>query len=251
MKPQKNKSDGFKLSMSLHGIVIVLILAVPWILHACKRSQPQEKLVFVDFTVAIPPPSASDDPPMPQVAPPMPKPADDIQIPEKTPEPAKPDPPKTPVPKPPPTNPPPPKSTVVKQTTRITRTHAPLPQDTLLTEDEIRRRLLDGAIISPTNSAPLDRQSLSSEYLDQVHTRMYRAWEQPAQLRNLPGLRSMIAITVQPDGRITARRLVLTSGNALMDESVMRAVQSVQTVRALPASYNRPIDIDITFELSN
>ena len=39
------------------------------------------------------------------------------------------------------------------------------------------------------------------------------------------------------------------SGNELMDDSVMKAVNSVKTLRALPPGHRRPVDISITFEI--
>ena len=35
---------------------------LPWLLRACDRKRPNEKLMFVEFTVSIPPPPAPDGP---------------------------------------------------------------------------------------------------------------------------------------------------------------------------------------------
>ena len=53
------------------------------------------------------------------------------------------------------------------------------------------------------------------------------------------------------NGAITRRTLVQTSGNAMMDDSVMKAVQSVSKLRSLPPQWTGSYkDIDITFDLS-
>ena len=79
---------------------------------------------------------------------------------------------------------------------------------------------------------------------------MYAVWQQPTQLKNLPGLRTSVEITIAPDGRILKRVKLASSGNALMDESVMKAVTMVQALRALPAGHKKPADVTIDFELS-
>ena len=107
------------------------------------------------------------------------------------------------------------------------------------------------ATCSDTTSVPDDSQIALGAYYNHVHERMYAVWQQPGQLKNLPGLRTEVTITVAPDGRITARTKTRGSGNDLMDDSVMKAVNSVKALRALPVGYRQSVDITITFELSD
>jgi len=239
MKPRSIQRQSFKVSLTLHGIALVLVLAIPWVLKACDAKKPNEKLMFVEFTVSLPAPPAADvpDPVAPE---PPPPPTDDIKIPEKKPE-------KKLEKKPPP---PPKKKEDIRQTTRITR-KGPPPKDNPLSEAEIAKLLKQGARISDTTRIPTGNKRALASYYNHVHERMYAVWQQPGQLKNLPGLQTEVEITVAPDGRITARRKLRGSGNQLMDDSVMKAVRSLKALRALPAGYRKPVDITIIFEIGD
>lgn len=240
MKTREIQRRSLKVSLVLHGVALLLLLVVPWILKACDRRKPPEKIMFVEFTVSVPPPPAPETPEPPAPDPPKPKPTEDIPLPEKQPEPPE----KKPPEKKPPRD--------IRQTNRVVRRiDTPRPKDTPLSEAEIAALLKRGASISNTTSIPDAAQIPMAGYFEHVHQRMYAAWEQPAQLKNLPGLQTVAAITVEPGGRLTARRLARGSGNSLMDDSVMKAVQSVAALRPLPAGQTRPVEIDITFELSD
>ena len=238
MKNRDIQRQRLKASLVLHGAVLALVLLVPGLLKACRRRKPPEKLMFVEFTVSIPPPPAPDSPEPPSPEPPRPKPPEDIALPDKKPEPPKPAEQK------------PPRD--IRQTNRVVRRpDAPLPKDKPLSEAEIAALLKRGARIGDTTSIPDASQIPMAGYFEHVHRRMYAAWEQPAQLKNLPGLRTIVTITVEPGGRVTARRQARSSGNALMDDSVMKAVQSVSALNPLPPGRRNAVDIDITFELSD
>lgn len=235
MMKREFQRQSLRLSLALHGAAFLAMLALPWILKACDRHRPNEKLMFVEFTVSIPPPPAPETPTPPTPEPPKPEPKDDVPVPEKKidqkPEPAKPK--------------------DIRQTNRVARKDfkAPPPKDKPLSAAEIERLLKRGARISDTTSIPDDRQLALGSYYNHVHERMYAVWQQPAQLKSLPGLSAEVCITVAPDGRVTGRTQVRGSGNELMDDSVMKAVNSVKTLRALPPGHRRPVDISITFEI--
>ena len=46
-----------------------------------------------------------------------------------------------------------------------------------------------------------------------------------------------VLIRVQRDGAITSRTMLRSSGNTIMDQSVMDAVRSVNRLRPLPAAW--------------
>jgi len=239
MKSRSSQRQGFKISLSLHAIVLVSVLVSPLFIRACNRHKPNEQLTFVEFTVSIPPPSSPDVPAPPTPEPPKPEPADTIVMPDKKPE-VKP----VEAPKPP---------KDIRQTNRVTRKDfkGPVPKDKPLSEAEIARLLKMGARISDTTSIPDDNQISLGAYFNQVHDRMYSVWQQPAQLASLPGLSTDVRITVEPGGAITARAKTRGSGNDLMDDSVMKAVNSVKALPPLPIGHRRPVDITITFEIDN
>jgi TonB family protein len=239
MKPRSFQRQSFKISLALHGTAVVLMLVVPLILKSCAAKKPNEKLMFVEFTVSIPPPPAPDVPEPPKPEPPKPPEPDpdEIKEVEKKPD-VKPEPPK------------PPKKDI-RQTNRMARKDfkAPPPKDKPLSEAEIARLLKMGAHIGDTTSIPTDSQLALGAYYNHVHERMYAVWQQPSQLKSLPGLSTDVRITVAPDGRITGRTKTRGSGNDLMDDSVMKAVNTIKALRALPAGYRKPVDIEITFEI--
>ena len=224
---------GLRVSLVLHGISLLLMLVLPWIFRACERRRPNEKLMFVEFTVSIPPPPA---PETPTPEPPKPEPTDDIPVADKKIE-KKPEPPKD-----------------IRQTNRVVRKDlppAPKPKDTPLTEAQIKALLAKGARIGDTTSIPDASQLSLGAYYNHVHERMYAVWQQPEQLKSLPGLSTEVRITVAPDGRISDRAKIRGSGNELMDDSVMKAVNSVKALRALPAGHRKPVDIHVVFEIGD
>ena len=234
MNPREYQRRGFKISLAMHGIVLVLVLISPFVFRACNRHRPNEQLTFVEFTVSVPPPPASDvsEPPTPE--PPKPKPpSEDIKVPD--PQVVK--------------KPAPPKD--IRQTNRVARKDfkGPPPKDKPLSEAEIARLLKMGATISDTTSIPDEGRLSLAAYFNTVRERLYAVWQQPSQLASLPGLSADVRITVEPGGRITARVQTRSSGNALMDDSVMKAVNSVTALPPLPVGHRRPVDIAVTFEL--
>jgi TonB family protein len=87
-------------------------------------------------------------------------------------------------------------------------------------------------------------------YYAMVKQLMYEAWQQPSGLANSGNPTTTVTIRVKRDGSISDRQLMRSTGNKLMDDSVMRAVQSVKRLKPLPPQFIGPSqDITITFEL--
>ena len=87
-------------------------------------------------------------------------------------------------------------------------------------------------------------------YYAMVKQIMYEAWQQPSGLANAGNPIATVTIRVKRDGTISDWQLMRPSGNALMDESVKRAVQSVKRLKPLPPQFIGPSqDITIQFEL--
>ena len=242
MKPHSFRRQGIRFSLTLHGIVLVLVLVGPLFFRGCQRLKKPEQVMMVEFTVSIPPPPEPAAPPTPEPpAPEPPKPVDDIKVPDpdKPPPPAPPKPPKPPTP---------PKD--IRQTNVVVR-NAPPPKDKPLSPEEIARRLKQGAVVGTETKIPADDQLAFAAYLNRVRELLYAVWQQPAQLSSLPGLSADVRITVAPDGSITGHTKTRGSGNALMDDSVIRAISSVKKLPALPVGYRTPQSIGITFKLDN
>lgn len=136
---------------------------------------------------------------------------------------------------------------------------------TKLSREEIQRLLDRGAKTGkPTLSDAQLRSLLDSStkfgegspmtqerlYLELVRQTLYRAWDQPTQI-GIAGLVARVELSLSADGSVAGSRLLGGSGNAIMDESVMRAVRSVRRISGLPAefvlSHRR---ITVAFELT-
>ena len=224
----------------LHLFALILALAIPWACAVKNKPKPIEPVAFVQIPITVRPVSL----PEPAIA----EPLDQASIPEPTKEPApKPDPLKSePSKKPKP---------IERQTNRVFKTaKAPDPpkQPVPPTEESIKAILTaempeSGPIVLEAGES----NPILGAYYQQVYGRMYSAWIQPSQLKSLPGLSADVRIVVEPDGKITGRTKTRSSGNELMDESAMKAVQSVKKVPPLPREYRSSREIVVTFEISN
>ena len=88
-------------------------------------------------------------------------------------------------------------------------------------------------------------------YYLRVHDLMYEAWEQPGQAVNFDKkLVTTILLRVARDGRVIDVRLQNSSGNKLMDDSVMTAARDVPRLDPLPEGLGGDTaDISVNFRL--
>ena len=236
---ERTKRAGFRLSLLLHGIALALALAIPWACAMHRKPKPIEHVSFLQIPITVRPASLTESA-IAELQKPVsiPEPAKE---PAPNPEPAKSEPAKKPKP-------------VERQANRVVKT-ATVPelpnQPASPTEESIKAILTAGV----PESGPIlldagESNPVLGAYYRQVYDRMYSAWIQPSQLKSLPGLSADIRIVVEPDGKITGRTKIRGSGNELMDESAMKAVQSVKTLPPLPREYRSAREIVVTFEIS-
>ncbi len=89
-------------------------------------------------------------------------------------------------------------------------------------------------------------------YLAQVRAIMYDAWQQPSLSAARRGLVTRVLIRVRQDGQIVQKKMDDSSGNELMDATVMKAVELVKSLPALPFGFGGEYkDITIDFELED
>lgn len=208
-----------KVSTIVHAVVILGVIIAPLVANWLLRRQ-RKNYIVIDLTLALP-----DIPADAVAAAAEPKPP---EPPRDIPEDLK------------------PKPKVQKSAKRVTRPE-PKPK---LTQEEIRRLLAAGAKIGDRASAATD-EFPEAWYYALVKQAMYDAWNQPSGPAVPAGLRTIVVIRVERSGTVTRRTLAQTSGNARMDDSVMKAVQSVSKLRPLPSQWpGAHKDIDITFDLS-
>jgi TonB family protein len=230
-----------------HGMVLLLILIVPAIVNWRIHRRNIESITFVDFTVAVP--GNTSVAPGKELEEPQPR--------EKTP-------PKSVMAEPSPdkTEKTPPKDAIIepspekagrkvqKSARKVTRSQGGTVQKSNLSADEIRRLLAAGARISDHTSIPMG-DLWEAGYYNHVHETMYRVWNQPTSLSASAGLNAEALIRVRRDGSIILREIVRSSGNSLMDESVRKAIQSVNKLKPLPEQFSDSYkDIRILFELT-
>lgn len=224
-------------------LTLILILLIFSISSCIMRRKPREITTYVDLQMELAPQPPSPAPPEP--APPAPTP------PAPTPSPAPapvPEPPPKPKPEPKPKPPPKPKIEVSRKVVQRPAPAAPQPQPSA---DEVRRKLESALPPARRTGTPTDDASFAW-YLALVRTAMYDAWQQPSALAGRRGLTTQMLIRVRRDGTITSRRMIGSSGNALMDNSVIQAVESIKTLPPLPAGFGSDYrDITVDFELED
>lgn len=122
---------------------------------------------------------------------------------------------------------------------------AKLGNKSTLSDADLRRLLNSDTKFGEGN--PATREMV---YMDAIKQAMYRAWDQPTSL-GIAGLVARVEFTFNNNGSIAGCRLSASSGNATMDESVMRAARSVRRISDVPteffASHHR---ITVAFELT-
>lgn len=89
-------------------------------------------------------------------------------------------------------------------------------------------------------------------YFSQLRDRYYAVWNQPTSLERAGGdLIATLRIKVKRDGTVLSFEIVKSSGNSVMDGSVLAAAEQVKNIDALPAGLGRDdvVDIPINFKL--
>lgn len=92
----------------------------------------------------------------------------------------------------------------------------------------------------------------SSWYYSMIHDRFYGRWDQPTSIiTSDQKFVTTVRIKIEKDGRISNVSLAKSSGNVVMDESVMAAAQRVSQIEALPAGLgNESLELNMNFELN-
>jgi len=253
-----------------HGLIIGLLFAVAS-LHGCESTMPDMNAPM-ELIVEPPPSDSPEAIPADLAKPPPETPADK---PEAKPPETPPDKDEIPLLDKPVSKPVKPEKQIKKQEPKesgkikisktLVRRQMPNGKGKL-TPEEVRKLLERGAKLgrkSSLSEADMrrllngdtrfgDGSPVSQEFvvLDMVRQAMYRAWNQPTDI-GIAGLVTKVELTFSSDGAITASRMIASSGNRIMDASVMQAVQSVRRVAGLPASFlSSHRRIPVSFELT-
>ena len=94
----------------------------------------------------------------------------------------------------------------------------------------------------------------ASWYGNMLHDRFYREWEQPTTVvASGAKLSALAKIRIEKDGRISDFKIVRSSGNVVVNESVETVGKKVTRVDALPAGIatGGHYDVNINFALNS
>lgn len=84
-----------------------------------------------------------------------------------------------------------------------------------------------------------------------IHDRFFGLWDQPTSIVGSAKFSTVLKITIASDGRISGFSIVRSSGNVVMDESVMAAARRVSKIDAPPSGLIKggSYTVNINFEL--
>ncbi len=228
--------NAFQKKIGLRVVVIhvalILVLVVGSFLRGCFRPKPKEEIAtFIEFGAPAPQVEVVSVSQLAEPEASRPKPA-------PIPEPVKP----TPKPKPKPT--PKPKPKVEKPKPKKPRYTPPdkikigkkvneQPSKPTISSADIKKAMSD--ISSPRKSS--GDPSRFSYYYSQVMAKLHAAWVPP----NTVGAISRpaeVRFSMRSNGSVTARKLTTSSGNAVFDQTVMKAANRVGVLPKPPPDYN-------------
>ncbi len=213
-----------KVSAIIHGGIIALLIFIPLILDCRARKKPHEMITMIDLS-AVPMDQPVATMPVEEIK--VPEPPKDIPVPKAKPK----------------------RKKIEVSKKKIKREDQPKPKKPQLSPEEIKKLLAAG--VKPGKTRPPQAGDLPAWYYALVRQAMYDVWDQPAGLSASAGLVTTVSIRVARNGRVLSRKMVKTSGRTVMDESVMKAAQSISQLKALPQSFRgKHKDIVIYFELT-
>lgn len=89
-------------------------------------------------------------------------------------------------------------------------------------------------------------------YFSMIHDRFHSRWDQPTDIaRTGQDIVTTLKIRIGKDGAIQNREVIHSSGNTVMDESVMAAAERVQQIDPLPAGLGNGdfFEVNVAFKL--
>ena len=226
----KGLAHNLRVVTAVH-VVIVLGLAL---ISGCRMLfKPKPPLsIPIEFTVEVPAAPADAPDPVPAPVPVPPPVSDAIALPQ---------PPKTPPKAPPKT---PPRRKIETSQRRVTR-HGETERQTKLSPEEIERLLAEGARPSDRTRIP----DADARGFARVRAAFYDVWVQPSRAE-VGGLTAEAAIVFGTGGRVISGRLSRPSGNAVLDNSVRRALNAVRQVTGLPSGFvERHKEMSVAFRV--
>jgi outer membrane biosynthesis protein TonB len=246
------------LSTVAHGLII-LVLVLSALVQGCRYKR--KKIELMEFTVAVNTAEEAEEPVLPKPDEPAPpKPRD-----PEPPPPLPPEPDRIPEPKPPDKKPPerkpeekkplekkppdkkPPDKKPIQKGTRVVRGPKAPPVRQTLSDEEIAKWLRQRVRIGDKDVLPDSEQALNFAL---VRDALYDAWDQP--VRSEAGSRpAEAAFSLDNSGRLSAPRIIQSSGSPVFDASVLEAIRRVGRIDGLSARFLRSFPrLSVEFKLS-
>lgn len=103
--------------------------------------------------------------------------------------------------------------------------------------------------VSASSSKPSDLESKRNEYYNLIWSKIKEAWTIPENLLNkMVDLETIIVVMIERDGKIQRCWFEKKSGNALYDQTAMRAIKKAEPLPPIPKEFNEDIlEIGIRF----
>jgi len=220
-----------RIIAAVHVAVVVGVCVLNWI-RGLIPDAPQEITTYVELTTmppisellqeATPPSPDQESPPLPEVATPIEQPKKSMD-----------------------------RKRINVSKRRIRRDDVmppqPFPRTRILNKDIVKK------LVSPERASARNQQDdFSFEgYFAFVRRTMHEVWDQPSAASARLGAMTKVSIRVHRDGTITFPKIIRSSGDAEMDDSVLRAVHSVHRLKELPRRYKGDYkDITVDFILT-
>ena len=248
-------STGFFVSAAVHFLLLALLMVSGILPSGGCRTRQDELQIPIGFLVEEAP--GDNSTPQPPEPPPDPGPE-----PEPDPEPDIPAPP-PPKPEPqPPKKPDPPKKHEVKvNKTKVIRRDVPppttrkpvTPPGRKLTADDIRKMTSSPHVGVPGGSptgSPTAQATEDNLAMARIKDTLDRAWSRPSGAEAAASS-ALLRLDFRADGSFTSS-IARSSGNAMLDRSVLDAASGVRSFPFLPAGFvKRHPTIRIEFELTD
>jgi len=220
-------SKTFKVVAIVHAVLLLLIFSRSGIVRLLE-SEP-ELVIPVEFVVDV-------SPAMPDVGDVLPDIPEPEPIPETIPEPPAPIPEPDPAPNTEPPKPKPPKRKKIKVSNkRITRSsNSNRPKQTRLSAAEIKKLLAQGARPGDYTSVPDE----NARCLAMIKKTLDAVWDQPSAEAAGDSV-AVLQIKLSGNGRVSGGKLTRKSGNAALDNSVLRIAGNVRRIPGLTPNFIR------------
>jgi colicin import membrane protein len=90
--------------------------------------------------------------------------------------------------------------------------------------------------------------ALEEEYKGVIYAKIKKQWTSPRDLQGRTDLKTTISFTLDKEGRIQKMNIEKSSGNALFDQSVKRALKKSEPLPPIPKELNEDT-VEITFDI--